>query len=207
MKRVVSSILFWVCIVAFSVCAFGDDLDQTTGSSITTSPGAIITSESAISADVLEVETLVVGNMILQSTGDPDDELPDEPSQVIGQYGYYIVVNIPSIGNNLTLVVPANYRDNYFAVDDDGYIYNCSSSTITCYTGIYTVRFPSYSSPQTRRTNPTTGEQWIDRNITYVSSGNVSVLGANTLWWSDFGYPLIIFGLLGVIAICLFIKR
>lgn len=216
MKRAVCLLVCCLCICFSWCCAFADDLDE--------APESLDPAESSeLEGDVsgseeeevdaaltLDLENLTINanTVVLQSIGDTDpEELPDEPSNEIGQYGYSIICNIPNVGNNQILLIPANYRDNYFAVDDDGYLYNVSSSTITCYVGEYSVRFASYSIPQTRHTNAQYNEQWIDSHVTYLSSSDVSVKGANTLWWSDMGYPLIIIGMLGVVVICQFIRH
>lgn len=193
--------------------AYADDPETESGEVIESLDPAEISGEESLevtTGGAISLDQVVINanTVVLQTIGDTDpEELPDEPSTEIGQYGYSIVCNIPNVGNNQTLLIPANYRDNYFAVDDDGYLYNVSSSTITCYVGEYSVRFASYAIPQTRHTNAQYNEQWIDSHVTYLSSSDVSVKGANTLWWSDMGYPLIIIGLLGVVCVCLFIKR
>lgn len=216
-KRALASVFLCVLLSLSFVCAYADDLPSEPGEvteSLDSTEIGVEDDEGSeegeeVESYSIELEGLTINanTVVLQSVGDPDDSLPDEPSQDIGQYGYSIVCNIPNVGNNKTLLIPANYRDNYFAVDDDGYLYNVSSSTITCYVDEYSVRFASYSVPQTRHTNASYNEQWVDSHVEYLSSADVSVKGANTLWWSDFGKPLIIFGFLGVIVICLFIKH
>lgn len=97
------------------------------------------------------------------------------------QVGFSVEVS-SSIGN--LLLVPSDYSEKSFTVDSSGHLIGIRSSTFNCFIGEYTVRFPSYSTPQYRLTN-STGYTWNDINITYVDSSNVEIIGQRFNWWSE----------------------
>lgn len=95
--------------------------------------------------------------------------------------GYSIEVS-SSIGSQL--LVPSDYSEDSFAVDGDGYLIGIRSGTFSCYIGDYTVRFPSYGTPQYRLTSGISST-WNDINITYVKSSNVEIVGDRFNWYDD----------------------
>lgn len=121
----------------------------------------------------------------------------------VNDYGLYIDIDASPLPSRL--YIPSDYSENSFAVDSSGNLIGIRSSSITCYSGNYTVRFPAYASPQYRLTNGT-GYTWTDINITYVDSPNVSVLGARSNFWSERNQALLLC-MIGGLAVCLYLKR
>lgn len=95
--------------------------------------------------------------------------------------GYSVEVS-SSIGS--LLLVPSDYSERSFAVDGDGHLIGIRSGTFSCYIGDYTVRFPSYGTPQYRLTSGSS-YTWTDINITYLGSSNVEILGDRFNWYDD----------------------
>lgn len=144
--------------------------------------------------------TVIADQVNLQSVGDPAP-LPEEASSVVDDLGYWINVSGLPVSR---IHIPSQYRDNYFGIDEDGYLYNINTGTVTLTEGIYSIRFPSYSQPSYRRTDQAS-QQYTYVNVTFEDSPNVSVFGASQqirdIWY------LVVIGLIGGVLLCLFIKR
>lgn len=144
--------------------------------------------------------TVIADQVVLQSVGDPDP-LPDEPSSVVDDLGYWIDVSGLPVSR---IHIPSQYRDNYFGIDEDGYLYNINTGTVTLTEGIYSIRFPSYAQPSYRRTDQTS-QQYTYTNVSFIESPNVSVFGASQQIRDN--WYLVVIGLIGGVLLCLFIKR
>lgn len=132
--------------------------------SILDSPVILLEHGTIVLADDLE------GTQTLGATASQNDPV-----------GYSIEVS-SSIGSRL--LVPSDYSEESFAVDSNGYLTGIRSTTFSCYIGDYTVRFPSYGTPQYRLTIGSS-YTWTDINITYVGSSNVEIVGDRFNWYDD----------------------
>lgn len=124
---------------------------------------------------LLQSGTVVVandfeGNQTLGAAASPD-----------GPVGFSVEVS-SSIGSQL--LVPSDYSERSFAVDGSGHLIGIRSGTFSCYIGDYTVRFPSYGTPQYRLTSGSS-YTWNDINLTYVGSRNVEIIGDRFNWYDD----------------------
>lgn len=144
--------------------------------------------------------TVIADQVTLQSVGDPEP-LPEEPSSVVEDLGYWINVSGLPVSR---LHIPSSYRDNYFGIDENGYLYNINTGTVTLTEGVYSIRFPSYAQPSYRRTDQTS-QQYTYVNVSFEDSPNVSVFGASQQIRDN--WYLVVIGLIGGVLLCLFIKR
>lgn len=154
-----------------------DDHPSSSASTATDIPEGLSNEISNLDSPVILLEhgTIVMandleGNQALGASASQDDPV-----------GYSIEVS-SSIGNRL--LVPSDYSEDSFAIDSNGYLIGLRSGTFSCYIGEYTVRFPSYGTPQFRLTNGSS-YTWTDINITYVSSSNVEIIGDRFNWYDD----------------------
>lgn len=121
----------------------------------------------------------------------------------VNDFGYYIDISDTVFGSRL--YIPSDYIQNSFYINSSGYLFGCRSSSFTVYAGNYSIRFPSYGTPQYRLTN---GQQqtWTDINIEYIDSPNVSVEGARINFWDE-RIKTVILVVLGGLVVCLYMKR
>ena len=103
-----------------------------------------------------------------------DDSFPCEETGICG--GAFI--SCSSTIGNIIIVIPYNYKDNYFTFTTNGNLYNASSNTITCAlfrNGVkYKARFSSYDTLQYRYSDNSSYEYVFTSDIT---STNVVFLG------------------------------
>lgn len=116
-----------------------------------------------------------------------------------------------SIGN-LKIYVPADYQYGSFSYFNGSNICSIRAATISGYafrgSTLYQVRFTPFCDPQYRLYNST--NSYADFTITQVKSTNIQVLKSDTdlpLYPQTPVLLLLIFGLMGVLLLCLFIKR
>lgn len=80
------------------------------------------------------------------------DDPPDNPPF----YGACYVTGTTSSGSTVTLYFPSNYKEGYFGVDSNGYLFNVYSSSISgYYEGVYnnSVSCSGFSYPRYRNTS------------------------------------------------------
>lgn len=159
----------------------GDDWFDDNPSS---SPSTHTDISEVLKSEISDLDSPVIllehGTIVLAS--DPEEsQALRAPASGDQQIGYSISVS-SNIGDQL--LVPSDYSERSFSVDGNGHLIGIRSGTFSCYIGEYTVRFPSYGTPQYRLTNGSS-YTWTDINITYVESSNVEVVGARFNWWDD----------------------
>lgn len=160
---------------------------------------------SAFNLDGVQSVSISTGSVSLQvdeETSEFSGSALAEDLRASNDYGFYIDLGSNSLGSRM--YVPSDYSENSFYVSG-GNIFGMRSSTFTCYIGQYSVRFPSYGTPQYRLTSGST-MQWTDINIPYSDSPNVSVLGARENFWTDKMQALFLV-LIGGFCVCLYLKR
>lgn len=160
---------------------------------------------STVNLDDISRVSIRAGSVVIQ-TNEPSAELAGSALTSVrssSDYGYYIDLEDSSLGSRL--YVPSEYHEDSFYIDGSGLLHGMRNSAFSCYIGNYTVRFPSYSSPQYRLTSGT-GYTWNDVDLQYSDSPNVSVLGARENFWTDKMQALFLV-LIGGLCVCLYLKR
>lgn len=130
--------------------------------------------------------------------------VPDTPIQG----GYYISAATSQLGD-VKIYVPVNYKADSFTFTS-GNVMSIQASTITgvmyASSGVYTIRFPSFSSPEYRTYD--SGYTYADLSITDVYDTNIQILDSDPhLEVPQYIIQLAVILTLGVIIICLFMKR
>lgn len=182
----------------------GSDLELRPASSTDRREGDSVNA-SAFNLDGVQSVSISAGSVSLQideETSELSGSALAEGLRVSNDYGFYIDLGSNSLGSRM--YVPSDYSENSFYVSG-GNLFGMRSSTFTCYIGQYSVRFPSYGTPQYRLTSGST-VQWTDINIPYSDSPNVSILGARVNFWTDKVQALLLL-LIGGLAVCLYLKR
>lgn len=180
------------------------DLEQRPASSTDYREGDFVNA-SAFNLDGVQSVFISAGSVSLQideETSELNGSALAKGLRASNDYGFYIDLGTNNLGSRL--YVPSDYSENSFYVSG-GNLFGMRSSTFTCYIGQYSVRFPSYGTPQYRLTSGST-MQWTDINIPYGDSPNVSVLGARENFWTDKMQALFLF-LIGGLCVCLYLKR
>ncbi len=122
----------------------------------------------------------------------------------------YITGSTRELGS-ITVYLPVSYQSGYLGLDSSGNLFNVSNTSISgvFYRGSseYTFRLSAWSTPQYR---PVTGSSYnySDLTFTSISASNVQIADAfpSLVPVSEFlSYVPIL--LLGVIVLCLFMKR
>lgn len=91
--------------------------------------------------------------------------------------GYYITGD-SALGNGLTFYIPANYVSGSLTYDENGYLFNLTSSSIYLYCPdypdytIYASRFSGFQY----RTDSNYGTTYLDLNLTNITAANVEIL-------------------------------
>lgn len=91
--------------------------------------------------------------------------------------GYYITGD-SALGNDLTFYIPANYVTGSLTYDENGYLFNLTSSSIYLYCPAY----PDYTIYASRfsgfqyRTDSNYGSTYQDLNLTNITAANVEIL-------------------------------
>lgn len=120
----------------------------------------------------------------------------------------YISCDTSQFGS-IDIFIPVTYKTGYFSFD--GQLYNVSNSSIT---GVffdggeeYSFRCSAWATPQYRKTTGT-GYTWTDLNVTDIEYSNVEIAEEfPPLVSHDAVMSYVPIGLLGVIVLCLFMKR
>lgn len=172
-----------------------------------------IDSPSPESLELSETAPSVVGEMTVQAEtvvlGLPEENDYPTDSPLAG--GLYIECNTAELGEVL-IYIPVDYQYKSFTFDETGNIVNIRSSTISglLYRGssTYTFRISSFSNPTYRSYN--SGSSYSDLTVTSVLNTNVVFVEGNedipVVPDSDMQGLICIF-LLGVIVLCLFMRR
>lgn len=163
-----------------------------------------VVNDSSISLDGVQSISIVSGEVVLQDDSETAELRGSVlQSRSVNDYGFFIDIDASPLSSRL--YVPSDYAENSFTVDSNGHLIGIRSSTFSCFSGNYTVRFPAYSSPQYRLTSGT-GYTWTDIDISYIDSPNVGIIGARSNFWSDRFQALMLI-LIGGLAVCLYLKR
>lgn len=132
--------------------------------------------------------------------------LDDSPPANPPFYGSGYVSGTSSQLGSITLYFPISYKDGFLGVDDNGYLYNVSNSSITCYLpGYENVSIPAWSYPRYRRQS---GNTWNYEDIYLIpqySNCDVATAMEPELTITDL-LPYASILLLGVLFVC-FIRR
>ena len=112
---------------------------------------------------------------------------------------------------SVRIYVPVNYAKGSFTYDSSGEPVNITASTISGYFvrngSLYSVRFASMGGITYRLTDGS-GYSWSDLSVTSVDDTNIQILTENPPLY-DFSelFPYILTFCLGVVVLCLFMKR
>lgn len=132
--------------------------------------------------------------------------LEDVPPAYPPFYGSGYVTGSSDELGTITLYFPISYKDGYLGVDSNGYLYNVSNSSITCYLQGYDYcNIPAWSYPRYRENS---GSSWdyIDLYISpQYSNCDVATTMEPEFTLTDL-LPYASILLLGVLFVC-FIKR
>lgn len=125
------------------------------------------------------------------------------------QGGYYMVART-NLGS-VRIYVPVNYAKGSFTYNSSGEPVNITSSTISGYFvrngSLYSVRFSSMGGITYRLTDGS-GYSWSDLSVTSVDDTNIQFFTVNPpLYDISELFPYILTFCLGVIVLCLFMKR
>lgn len=91
--------------------------------------------------------------------------------------GYYITGDC-ALGNGLTFYIPASFVSGSLTYDENGYLFNLTSSSIYLYCPDYpdyTIYAPRFSVFQ-YRTDSSYGSSYVDLNLTNITVANVEIL-------------------------------
>ena len=137
------------------------------------------------------------------------DDVPPDGSDYTGSC--YLVGNTVELGS-VTVYLPVSYRTGYLGFTSSGNLRNVSNSTISgiLFAGSreYDVRWSSWSTPQYRDTYGSDYYQYEDLTFTSVDYSNMEIADEfPPLVGSDTVFQWIPVFLLGVIILCLFMKR
>ena len=224
-----------LCLILFSVSAFAEEgsssavvdevvlessmpLGSSSPSSVSSSvPDSVSDSSSSndtgSSVDSLTIEAHTV--IIQQGSSSSEDTAPglyaaNNSSPLLG--GYYIDCNTSQLGE-LRIYVPVSYVDGYLTYTQAGNLFNLSNSTVTCtaFNGSgtqYTVRFSAFSEPEYRLFSSGGSTNYQDLNVLSVTSSNIDILRENPPFpVSQTILMIISLFIMGVIAVCLFMRR
>lgn len=91
--------------------------------------------------------------------------------------GYYITGDC-ALGDGLTFYIPSDYAAGCLTYDEDGYLFNLTSSSIY----LYCPDYPDYTIYASRffgfqyRTDTGYGSSYVDLNLTNVTDTNVEIM-------------------------------
>lgn len=126
----------------------------------------------------------------------------DEPPNNPPFYGScYVSGNSSELGD-IDLYFPISYKDGYLGVDDRGYLFNVSNTSITCYLEGYDYcNIPAWSYPRYREQD---GNSWdyIDLHLEPEYSNAVIATEMVSVVTLDQLIPYCILLFLGVIFVC-----
>lgn len=136
----------------------------------------------------------------------PTLALDDIPPAYPPFYGSGYVTGSSRELGDITLYFPISYKNGFLGVDDNGYLYNVSNSSITCYLeGYENCSIPAWSYPRYLRQS---GNSWdyVDLHIIpEYSNCDVATAMEPELTITDL-LPYASILLLGVLFVC-FIRR
>lgn len=132
--------------------------------------------------------------------------LDDVPPAYPPFYGSGYVTGSSSELGDITIYFPISYKDGYLGTDSNGYLYNVSNSSITCYLeGQEYCNIPAWSYPRYREYNSSSWD-YVDLHIVpEYSNCDVATAMEPNLTVNDL-IPFATILLLGVLFVC-FIKR
>lgn len=125
--------------------------------------------------------------------------------------GCYLVLDTSELGE-IKVYIPVDYQQGSFSYDNYSSLVNIRSSTITGYTldgSNWTIRWPTFGTPQYRATN-SSGYTWSDLTVNDVVDTNVQVVDDDydlPLFPADGFLTVTIIMILGVLLICQFMKQ
>lgn len=151
--------------------------------------------------------TIQAENVVIQS--EAEDPILYASASPFLQGGYFmdVATNLGSV----TIYVPVNYAKGSFSYDSRGVPVNITASTISGYFvrngSLYSVRFASMGGI-TYRHSDGSGYSWSDLSVTSVDDTNIQILTENPpLYGFSELFPYILTFCLGVVVLCLFMKR
>lgn len=129
--------------------------------------------------------------------------LDDTPPTNVPFYGSAFVSGDSVQLGNITLYFPISYREGYLGTDSNGYLYNVSNTSITCYLeGHERCNIPAWSYPRYRDFN----SDYVDLHILPTSSNAVIADDVPPLYNMNQLLPYCTILFLGVLVLC-FMKR
>lgn len=91
------------------------------------------TTEEPLPVTILEEDPVYAS--VYASTYGVELDILDVPPSDPPFYGSCYITGITDSGDTITLYFPVNYREGYFGVDSNGYLFNISSSSVSGYYG------------------------------------------------------------------------
>lgn len=178
-----------------------DDVDTETESSEDT--------ETETDVDTISADTVTLqANTVLLASAAEDNEYPAD-APLMG--GLYMEVSTSQLGD-LLIYIPTDYQYRSFTKTDSGEPVNITNSTISGYSydgSSYYIRWSTFGTAQYRSS---TGQSYSysDLDITEIKNTNVVFVESNEdlppVPDSDTTNVILIF-MMGVIILCLFMKR
>lgn len=95
-----------------------------------------------------------------------------------GLAGGYYITGDSALGDGLTFYIPSNFVSGSLTYDENGYLFNLTSSSIYLYCPdypdytIYASRFSGFQY----RTDSNYGTTYLDLNLTNITAANVEIL-------------------------------
>ena len=141
----------------------------------------------------------------------PASAYSDEPPSSPPFYGGVYITGITRELGSVTVYIPVSYRSGYLGLTSSGNLCNVSSSSISgvLYRGSveYDFRLSSWSEPQ-YRVQDSGYYQYEDLTFTSITASNADISDSfPPLVSADSVLSLVPFIFLGVIVLCLFMKR
>lgn len=126
----------------------------------------------------------------------------DTPPADMPFYGSAFVSGDSEQLGNITLYFPISYREGYLGVDKNGYLFNVSNSSITCYLEGYDYcNIPAWSYPR-YRVDPSSSYAYTDLYILPTSTNAQIAQESAPLYTMSDLLPYGTLLMLGVIFVC-----
>lgn len=163
--------------------------------------GAVETPEAA------QQITIQAEQVVIQSEAEEPVFYASASSFLQGGYYMDVTTNLGSV----RIYVPVNYAKGSFTYDSSGEPVNITASTISGYFvrngSLYSVRFVSMGGITYRLTDGS-GYSWSDLSVSAVDDTNIQFFTVNPpLYGFSELFPYILTFCLGVVVLCLFMKR
>lgn len=186
-----------------TVSADSDALSSADDGGVVDGSGSFALYDTAIPVPVTLVDDDTAYSDITSRASNSPVDIVDDPPVNPPFYGSGYITGTTTSGTTVTLYFPVNYKEGYFGVDSNGYLFNVSSTSITGYCADYynnSVSVSGFSYPRYR-----TSSTNYDYTTLYIrpTASNMSIATDNATRVSVTSLlPYVSILLLGVIYLC-----